>query len=165
MDWRNQARPFFNDPECWALTLIGGYGSGKSCFAAAIQFYRMLKAMVANGIPMDAETIPYSVRGDWRNGDDLAASMRQLASWPAIKAQIVASPFLVIDDLGAARMTAHVKTETSSILMTRHREQRKTILTTNMSLRDMADEIDGRIESRLHDGIVIHTGEEDLRKR
>jgi DNA replication protein DnaC len=125
----------------------------------------MAKLMADNDIRPDAITIPYFVRGDWRNGDELAMSMRQLASWPAIRAQIVGAPFLVIDDLGAARMTPHIKTETASILMARHREQRKTIITTNMSLQDMAAEIDGRIESRLHEGIILHTGEADLRKR
>jgi len=143
--------------DVWSLFLTGNFGTGKSCFASAMFYWRMAHFV-------DPGATSCVLRGMWRDCDTLfTRTMKNFDHWNAISDQMQRTEFLVLDDLGSTRITPYVHDCLMEILMARHRNSKKTILTTNMTLPELAEQLDGRIESRLKEGVIIETGSTDLR--
>ncbi|MFH0771312.1 MAG: ATP-binding protein [Candidatus Omnitrophota bacterium] len=71
---------------------------------------------------------------------------------------------LVLDDLGAEKTTEYSITTLYLILDRRNRENRRTIITTNLSLQDIEETLGARIASRLADMKFIKINMQDYRK-
>lgn len=71
---------------------------------------------------------------------------------------------LVLDDLGAEKTTEYSITTLYLILDRRNRENRRTIVTTNLSLQDVEETLGARIASRLSDMKFIKINMPDHRK-
>lgn len=74
------------------------------------------------------------------NGEETALEMLD---------ELALSPFLAIDDLGVEKATDFVRQATYYIIDEREKNLRPTFLTTNFSLDQLSDQIDGRIASRI----------------
>jgi DNA replication protein DnaC len=72
---------------------------------------------------------------------------------------------LVLDDLGAEKVTDFSITTLYLIIDRRNRDLRPTIVTTNLSLQEIGEKIDGRISSRLSEMKIVHLALPDYRKR
>ena len=72
---------------------------------------------------------------------------------------------LVLDDLGAARLTDWSVDVQSSILTSRYNAGRGTIITTNMSLSEISERIDPRVASRLGEALNLRMDLPDYRAR
>lgn len=71
---------------------------------------------------------------------------------------------LVLDDIGAEQITDWKRGTLYSLIDRRYREMRQTIITSNMTLDEMAERIDDRIASRIVEmGAVIAMTGEDYR--
>lgn len=64
-------------------------------------------------------------------------------------AETAAVPFLIIDDLGAQKMTEYVKQATYYLINEREMHMRQTFITTNFALGEIGEMIDSRIASRI----------------
>jgi len=72
---------------------------------------------------------------------------------------------LVLDDLGATRGTDWAVDVQCTIISSRYNSERGTVITTNLTLDEIADRLDERIASRLADGLVIRLDLPDYRVR
>lgn len=132
------------------LTVAGPVGSGKSGLAAA-----MARQWVENG---------QSVR--WRHVPDLLDQLREAegetsSSAPEVLRSVMDfGGLLVLDDLGACRVSPYVAERLYQIIDSRSREARPLLVTSNLppvaatGRRSLAD-IDPRIGSRLAEGRVV----------
>lgn len=75
------------------------------------------------------------------------------------------APLLVLDDLGAEQDTAYAITTLYLIIDRRNREDRKTIITTNLKMEEIEAAMGARIASRLSEMRIIGIGMPDYRKR
>ena len=132
----------------WSLLLTGGVGTGKSCFATAI-FQFAAQA---------------GIRGLWHDFSKLSTqAMMDFGRWPGIKSQMERWPFLVVDDMAATRMTPWVLDQFEAVILERKRNNLPTLITTNLTESDIEKQIDPRISSRLRGGVILNTGNKDLR--
>lgn len=75
-------------------------------------------------------------------------------------------PLLILDDLGSERPSEWVTTTLYTIIDSRYREMKPTIVTTNLSLSQIESQLHGRIASRLSAGKIIKlTGPDHRGKR
>jgi DNA replication protein DnaC len=72
---------------------------------------------------------------------------------------------LALDDLGAARLTEWSVDVQASILSARYNARLGTIVTTNLTLAEIADRIDPRIASRLGEALNLRLDLSDYRAR
>lgn len=72
---------------------------------------------------------------------------------------------LVLDDLGAEKVTDFSITTLYLIIDRRNRDLRPTIVTTNLSLQEIGEKIDVRISSRLSEMKIVHLALPDYRKK
>ena len=69
----------------------------------------------------------------------------------AMVAELISVPALVLDDIAIERPTGFVLEAIQSIVDTRFRHKMKMIITSNLSLEELAEKLDDRIASRLAD--------------
>jgi len=73
-------------------------------------------------------------------------------------------PLLLFDDIGASRLTEWGRGEVAGLLEDRHGAERPTIITSNLSLDDLARFVDARLASRIAEsGHVLGFPARDLR--
>ena len=73
--------------------------------------------------------------------------------------------FLFIDDLGAEKTTEWSKQTLYLIIDRRDRDLKTTIITSNLSLEEIEENISGRIASRIANSVVINVNLPDYRKK
>jgi DNA replication protein DnaC len=122
--------------DLWSLFLAGSPGTRKSSVAAAICY--------AAGA------------GYFATPEKSIAMIREFCDWWI--AQAKTCPLIVFDDLGSYRATPHVHDTLLSILANRYDNFRKTIVTSNASLKDIAHWLDPRLADRLREGLVLESG-------
>ena len=135
----NQAQQFARSPQGWLL-LMGGYGSGKTHLAAAIA-----NQVVEMGGPTMFVTVPDLLdwlRFSFEGGD---SSLEQRLD------DIRNVRLLVLDDLGTQNATPWAGEKLFVILNHRYVNRMPTVITTNLSMK----EIDERISSRLGDPDLV----------
>lgn len=135
----NHAQMFARKLEGWLL-LQGGYGCGKTHLAAAIGNFA-----VSIGVPTLFVTVP-----------DLLDLMRQAYGDKEVGFeerfdQIRQAELLILDDFGTQNATPWAQEKLYQILNFRYINKMSTVVTTNLSLK----EIEGRIRSRLQDPELV----------
>ena len=156
------------------LLLTGGVGSGKTYLAVAALRFMLERGIVSppgwtwrckDGVAVsaasrlgqatfvDERTYLSAVRNGFdRGGDDSLAR------------RVESAAFLIFDDLGAASATEWSRGELSGLLCQRHADQRPAILTSNLSLNEIAKALDSRLASRIAAGRnVVALPKRDLR--
>ena len=154
----NACKEFIESPADMVLT--GVPGTGKTHLAVAILRELVEGKKIKN--EMDACFIPVpellaEIRASYRDGGpderDIIGRYSRL-------------PFLVLDDLGAEKTTEWSITTLYLIIDRRYRNMRPTIITTNLSLEQIAAALSERISSRLASGkVLLLTGQDYRMKR
>lgn len=119
--------------------IYGGSGTGKSVFAASIakQYIRKKKSVNFLSYPAFIMELQSSFRKDEEDPFEIARSVATFAG------------VLIIDDLGAEKLTDFVRQITYFILNEREQRELRTIITSNFSLADLDAQVDPRISSRI----------------
>lgn len=151
-------KSFLENPADMVLT--GAPGTGKTHLAVAILRELAVEKRITN--ETDACFIPVpellaEIRASYRDGGpderDIIGRYSRL-------------PFLVLDDLGAEKTTEWSITTLYLIVDRRYRNMRPTIITTNLSLEQIATALSERISSRLASGkVLLLTGADYRMKR
>lgn len=138
-----------------SLYLTGPRGTGKTHMAAA-----MIREIMLSKSPQRNTSIEWAsavdlllkIRGSFQGGSDV--SEEEIIDTYSI------CNLLVLDDLGAEKTTEWSLQTLYTIIDRRYREERQTIITSNLSLDELADKLDDRIASRLSElcRVVVLTG-------
>jgi len=158
--WRETLR---SKPAPWSLYLHGGVGTGKSCFAAALLMGYRKRLEIAR--MSELEMLPGNLGGCWIAADNLGGLMQRWEDWQVAAKRFERYPYLVIDDLGFQPNTDYVRLRMAKLLISRYEADNKTIITSNLSPDQLAKELDPRVASRLQDGVILYTGEKDMRRK
>lgn len=122
LEARNRARAW--NGSTWCLLLYGGPGSGKTHLATAA-----LRDLEAAG-----------VGAAWRESSrtlrEIQAGFEDGSSW-RVEQALRRVEVLLLDDLGAERVTEWARETLSSILRERYDDQRRTIITTNLNREEL----------------------------
>ncbi len=153
---RKAVEPFCRDEAIWSLYLHGGIGTKKSSLAAAV----LIRHREAQTPPDDCPQygggifLPIYVAAEkFRRFDQMAKT-----NWATTK-------LLVVDDLGKSRETPHLQEQLLHLLHNRYDHVRKTIVTSNLSLDQLARHIDPATASRFQEGIILDLGDRDARRQ
>ena len=154
----NACKEFIENPA--DIVLTGVPGTGKTHLAVAILRELVEGKKIKN--EMDARFIPVpellaEIRASYRDG---GPDEREIID------NYSRLPFLVLDDLGAEKTTEWSITTLYLIIDRRYRNMRPTIITTNLSLEQIAKALSERISSRLASGkVLLLTGQDYRMKR
>lgn len=151
---QRQVRDWLNDKESWSLYIRGELGTRKSSLAAAI--LRLWRSHFPPGRDGLSAGWFLSMRSAARLFRDFEKKDNTLD-------QCENTRLLVLDDLGATRSTAHIIEQLGFVLADRYENFRKTIITTNLTLKDFAANVDKRLADRLKEGASLKSGEESKR--
>lgn len=117
------------------LLLIGGYGSGKTGLSIGV-----VKLALEDGVSAVFRVVPdlmSEIRATYGNEQE-TSEIDLLAALKAVE-------LLVLDDVGAERMSGWVEEKLFEVLNYRHNEHRRTILNTNLT----PDELMGHVGERI----------------
>ncbi len=128
---------FFSKPDSLGLLISGPTGVGKTYLAAAIT--RELIEIREESLFLEVSRLYSELRG----------CMKRDESEESLIAQYVNARWLVLDDFGAGALTDFERRYALDLLNGRANAKRKTILTTNLQLEEIAEKVDERIASRL----------------
>lgn len=120
------------NPEALNLILAGPVGTGKT-YAA----YALGNLLIQGNRTVEAWTVPDLLEAMRPGGDETATRFARRAD------------VLVLDDLGAAKPTEWAQEQMTALLDARLREQRRTIVTTNLTEPQVAEFWGGRFMDRL----------------
>lgn len=99
------------------------------------------------------------IKESWRNEEDARAESEK-----RIMDKYASKPLLVIDDLGAEKISEWSRGVIYLLIDRRYRNALQTIITSNLSPGQLADQLDTRIASRVNEmGVVIDLGTQDHR--
>lgn len=129
---------WFANRESPGLLLRGLPGRGKTHIAAGI--VRALLEVGRDAWFVEMADFYRSIRNSFNA--DAGDESFVLTSW-------VDKPWLVLDDFGAGALTDFERRYAHELVNGRRTAQRKTILTTNLSLEEIREKMDERISSRL----------------
>jgi len=74
------------------------------------------------------------------------------------------TPLLILDDVGSEKISDWTRMCLYQLVDTRYREVLQTIVTTNLNLRELSEQLDDRIVSRFHEmGMIIELDGKDFR--
>ena len=127
------------DPASWALVIGGPFGTGKTCLACAIVAAWRLKYP-------QPRSAAFVVVKAWLEHATREA-MHTEDGWYTRMLETV--PLLAIDDLDKRRVSDFSRDVVCGLLETREKRDRKTIITSNLDLREIGLLYGGHIESRL----------------
>lgn len=126
-------------PDTEGLLLAGTYGNGKTHLAGAI--YHALKAQDVNCVFQTVPELLARIRATYDN--DTRESEHKILT------ALVQCQLLFLDDLGAERPSPWVKDRLYYIIDARYRHERPTVYTTNCSIGELEDKLDGRLVDRI----------------
>lgn len=130
------------------LLLAGPVGTGKTHLAVAI-----LKTAITKSIPAAMVSVPEllsELRQAMRTGEE-----KFLAN------KVTSKRFLVLDDLGAERVTDWTREELYLLVNRRYEEELPTVVTTNCTSAQLVEQVGERTADRLREmcTLVVFTGE------
>ena len=149
--WAEMAVAFI-EQETESMYLFGNVGSRKSSFAAATMLsWRWTMPASA----FDSAFVPvYVAAARLRDLDRAAETM---AMWQGVR-------LLVLDDIGAARSTPHLTEQLLFLIEYRYDWNAQTVITSNLTLEELAQAVNPRASSRLQQGLVLECGSRDWRR-
>lgn len=139
-----------------SVYLHGVFGSKKTSVAAAL-----LAEIRMRGLLGSSDVI----YGEFVSAEKLKRAMVDFENGPARMEHWKTCGVLVVDDLAAIRNTPHAEEQQLHLVCARYDRDLPIIATSNLTLAEMADHLDGRIASRLAEGVVLNLGDEDRRVR
>jgi DNA replication protein DnaC len=127
-------------PDFPGLYLYGNCGTGKTHLVVAIARELVLlgKQVIFTGVP----SLCYDIKKTFQN-DSLKTEL------DAVKAY-TSCDYLVLDDLGTEKPTEWVRKTLGYIIYERDNRLKPTIITSNLSLDDIAKHVDPRMASRIN---------------
>lgn len=152
------------------LYLTGSCGSGKTHLAVAL-----LQNWYADGLEVDDEGRIHQTRGQAMFLPAIELMLEIKQAWNADEGvknesekQIIDRysrlAFLILDDLGAEKISGGSRQVMYALLDRRYRDCRQTIITSNLSIERLQESFDDRIASRICEmGVVIDMGRKDWR--
>ncbi len=152
-----------------SLFLTGKQGSGKTHLAIALMgcWYSETLALHENKIyPMKGAPVflpvvelLLEIKNSWREQED-----KRTESEMEVLNKYSRCPFLVLDDLGAEKMSEWSRTVFYLLLDRRYRDMKQTIITSNLTQGQIATEFDARVASRISEmGVCLNLGDKDWR--
>lgn len=139
-----------------SLYLTGPRGTGKTHMAAAIVRELVMDLTPSHSVSwvqwISAPDLLLEIRNTFRDGSE--------RSELSVIEQYSECDLLVLDDLGAEKTSEWSLQTLYTIIDRRYREERQTIITSNLSLDELAEKVDDRIASRLSElcRVVVLTG-------
>jgi DNA replication protein DnaC len=153
-----------------SILLIGKTGCGKTHLAISI-YKELVRRFILDGYRSKFTTAPellLEIRATYRpsskkysdDGGRCEAETEQ-----EVLDNYSTCEFLILDDLGAEKVSDFTIQSLYLIIDRRNREMRPTIVTTNLSLEEIETQIDARMASRLADMTIIKLTMPDYRKK
>ncbi len=150
-----KCREFVADPK-YGLVLIGNTGTGKTHLAAAVT-----RGIAQTGIRTLYFRSTLDIIREIKDSYNEDSRFTELE----LTKKYSNADFLVIDDLGSEKHTEWSAQTLYSVIEDRIKEARPTVITTNLSLGEIASQISKRIASRLAMYTVIKITMPDYRMR
>jgi len=121
------------------LYLYGGFGTGKTHLAVAIARELLLQGrdLLFTSVPRLLFEIRKAFRQD--AGDTEVFHVEKYST----------CPYLILDDFGTEKSTEWARQTLDFIIYERDNHLRPTVITSNLSLDELSEKMDGRISSRL----------------
>jgi len=152
-----------------SLFLTGIPGSGKTHLAVALLNEWFAESMVdsekgpfpSKGYPvfLPAVELMLEIKSSWREEESARAESEKM-----IMDKYARKPLLVIDDLGAEKISEWSRVVIYLLIDRRYRDCKQTIITSNLSIQDLANQLDSRIASRISEmGSVLEMEKKDYR--
>lgn len=143
------------------VLLTGQTGCGKTHLAVSMMREFIVKSTVKfdDGTAVFFITVPellLEIRQSFNNPNTSEGSVVEKYS---------RAPFLILDDLGAEKTTEWAESTLYLIIDRRNRNMKWTIVTTNLSLKEIENNLGARIASRLSDMKIINIKLPDYRKK
>jgi DNA replication protein DnaC len=135
------------------LLITGGPGAGKTYLAAAI-FITVVNARQTSIKFKRAAQLFQAIRDSYGQED---------VSEEEILGDYIKPRFLVLDDLGAGSLSDHERRYTLEVIDRRLNAERPTIITTNLTLKEISERMDERIASRMNEYKLLEFKGEDRR--
>lgn len=148
------ARQFAASPEAWSMTLVGSFGCGKTHLGRAMQQWR-------NDPANDVAGAAFIVVPDLLDYVKATFGREATERYDERFDRIRNAPMLILDDMGVEHSTSWVKEKLFQIVNHRYNHNYPTVVLTNVPLENL----EGRIASRLHEGIVQPVVAGDYRGR
>lgn len=126
------------------LVIEGPTGSGKTHLAAAITH-----ELLGRGVEVIFQSVPdllLRIRGTFSRNSEVTEEQ--------IIRRLTEIELLVLDDLGAEKMTDWTETTMYNLIDQRYRHERPIIITTNLNLNEIGDRIGPRTMDRLAESYV-----------
>lgn len=138
-----------------SIFLHGGYGTGKTYYAFALlrEMFRQSKMKIWPRCFTSPALDSMLLKASKSEGGD-EYTLKEIAS----------QDLLFIDDLGRETKSDRLKRQYFEILNHRYTENLPTILTSNFTLDQLGDILDGAIASRIQEWQIIEFRGQDLRK-
>ncbi len=115
--------------------------------------------MKGRPIFLPAAELLLEIKESWRREENLMAESEK-----DLLDRYAQTPLLVLDDLGAEKISDWSRQTFYLLIDRRYREIKQTIITSNLTHDQLAGQLDDRIASRICEmGVVIDTGKKDWR--
>lgn len=138
------------------LLLVGEYGTGKTHLAVAM-IHELAKQSVY-GVFVTTPDLLQKIRTGFNSEDSKANEIMDI---------VKTTEFLVLDDLGAEKVTDWVREQFYMIINARYENMLPTVITTNLSFKELEKQIGKRIVSRIiemTDGVLFDGKDYRMRK-
>jgi len=150
-----------------SILFIGKTGSGKTHLAVSILRELMKRNFHINYLFVTAPELLLEIRATFRPSikkyDDYGKCEADTES--DVLDKYSQCELLILDDLGAEKVSDFTIQSLYLIIDRRNRELRPTIVTTNLSLEEIETQIDARMASRLADMKIVKINMPDYRKK
>ena len=137
------------------LFITGTRGSGKTCFSTVIgkELIRQEKEVWFKNVT----DLLFEVKGTFDKDSKIFNDYQMICNWAA-------KPCLILDDIGAEKVSEYVRQSLYVLINKRYLDDLPTIITSNLTLEELAGRLDDRVASRLTEMCrVIDLGNKDLR--
>lgn len=152
-----------------SLFLTGIPGSGKTHLAVALLNEWFAESMVmgeegpypSKGTPvfLPAVELLLEIKSSWDEKESAQAESEKM-----ILDKYSRKPLLVIDDLGAEKISEWSRQVVYLLIDRRYRDCKQTIITSNLSIQALANQLDARIASRISEmGSILEMENKDYR--